>query len=68
MSSDSVVPRLISSVPKNGNLKFGKNAPYLTHFPETLKFQIANPWPRPDCSASNDGRSDMEAQRKQESV
>ena len=36
------VPRLISSVPKNGNLKFGKNAPHLTHFPETLKFQIAN--------------------------
>lgn len=36
-----LLPRLISSVPKNGNLKFGKNAPYLTHFPETRKFQIS---------------------------
>jgi hypothetical protein len=36
-----LVPRPISSVPKDGNLKFGKNATYLTHFPETRKFQIS---------------------------
>jgi hypothetical protein len=35
-----LVPRLISSVPNNDNLKFGKNAPYLTHFPETRKPEI----------------------------
>jgi hypothetical protein len=36
-----LVPRLISFVPKDGNLKVGKNVPYLTHFPKTQKFQIS---------------------------
>ncbi len=37
-----LVTRLISSVPKYGNLKLGKNATYLTNFAETRKFQITN--------------------------
>ncbi len=35
-----LVPRLINFVPKNGNLTFGKNDPYLTHFQETRKSEI----------------------------
>ncbi len=48
------MPRLISSVPKTGNLKFGKNAPYLTHFPETWKLEI-----NPKSQISNDKQIPM---------
>ena len=34
------LPRLISFVPKNGNLKSWRNASYLTHFPETRKSEM----------------------------
>jgi hypothetical protein len=38
-----LMPRLISSVPNNVNLKFGKNAQYLTHFTKTRKPEIRIP-------------------------